>query len=559
MKKQILLTVLFFTHFLAKSQEIYTHIDTIEVPKPILVDDSSVGLGITIADNQKYNQKYHPDILISKPSIIESQKDKNGAFYIKAYVNTDNFNVVAANLTKNNHQNYQAFYQFFGTKEIPQITEKRALELSLYYEEWGDLVFLDTDDLNKAKFIGVKFLFFIKEKRTGNIVSKMVLDFNFPKPEPKFLSFEDYIIDTYETRQGENLGVNPGFLADMKKQVTTKNLAPTTFDRETNLPKQLILPSDQNTLLIQFKSLDIIVDSYLEYKMKSDSTFRTSGKGTNPFIILKDLEPGKHTLQVRYPRQQDAVFEYEFEVEPHFTQTTGFKVSLGGLLTILLIGGTFSFKIQRQKRLLKTETAKRNQLQTQIASLRSQLNPHFVFNALNSIQGLVNKNDQEGANIYISKFGSLLRDILDKNDKTTHALAQEIKQLESYLQLEQLRFRFNYQIHIDETINPAEQDFPVMLLQPFAENAIKHGISEKKEAGKIWIRFERNSNSLIVIIKDNGKGFDINAPITGYGINLIQERIDVVNQLYPEQPIRCNYQSTPTEGTTVTLVFTNWL
>ncbi|PIQ22021.1 MAG: histidine kinase, partial [Cytophagales bacterium CG18_big_fil_WC_8_21_14_2_50_42_9] len=219
----------------------------------------------------------------------------------------------------------------------------------------------------------------------------------------------------------------------------------------------------------------------------------------------------------------------------------------------------FFFKFQRQKQQLKTENAKKNQLQTQISSLRAQLNPHFVFNALNSIQGLVNKNDKEGANMYISKFGSLMRDILEKNDKATHPLAQEVKQLESYLQLEQLRFQFKYRIHIDDTINLSEPDFPVMLLQPFAENAIKHGISGKRDEGNLSIRFERSKTDMLVTIQDNGKGFDVNEYFSGYGIKLIKERIVVLNQLYKEQPITCEIKSTPSKGTIITLSFTNWL
>ncbi|MBF9255622.1 histidine kinase [Pontibacter sp. 172403-2] len=559
MKKQILFFILLLVYSLVNGQGTEIIYDTVSVPEPTLIDDSPVGLGVLIGDNQNYLKGRHPEILISKPTVVKTEIKPNGLFHIIAYVNNDYINIIATRINSNNFKSFQAYEQVYFTEEIPAFNENFAREIPFIVAENGNPTFLRVNNINNDKVDGRNYLYFVKDIKTGEIVSTLALEFIFPKPEPMFLSFEEYIIDTYETKQGESPSINAGFIADLNRQVKAYNLVTTTFNARTNLPNQLILPSDQNSLLIQFKALKFGAINYLEYRMNGDSTYKTSVKNYHPFIILKDLKAGKHKLQVRYPNQHNAILEYEFEVKPSFMQTTGFKIAISCLATALLFGSIFTLKIHRQKQKLKEENTKRTQLQTQMFSLRSQLNPHFVFNALNSIQGLVNKDDQEGANIYISKFGSLMRDILEKNDKATHPLSQEIKQLESYLQLEQLRFRFKYQIFIEETINPTEQDFPVMLLQPFAENAIKHGISGKKEEGNISIRFERSNNNLLVIIQDNGKGFDINEPITGYGINLIKERIAVVNQLYQEQPIMCDYKSSPADGTTVTLLFTNWL
>jgi len=559
MKKQILLAVLLLLSFVAQSQQTEVVIDTISPPNPALVDDSPIGLGVLIGDNQHHLKGRNTDILISQPTIVNTEKSSNGVFHIKAYVNTDFFNIIATKINSSNSKNYQAFEQVYFTEKIPPFNKIWAHEIPFIIEENGNPTFLQVNNINNEKLDGRNYLYFIKDVNTGKFVSTMALEFIFPKPEPLFLSFEQYIIETYERRQGENLTTYPELIANLNKQLKAKNLANTIFNAQTNLPNQLILPSDQNSLLIQFKTLKFGAVNFLEYKMDGDSIYKTSAKNGYPFIILKDLKPGKHKLQVRYPYQQDAVMEYEFEVKPSFTQTTGFKVVLACLSTALLFGSIFVFKFQRQKQQLKTENTKRTQLQTQISSLRAQLNPHFVFNALNSIQGLVNKNDKEGANMYISKFGSLMRDILEKNDKATHPLAQEVKQLESYLQLEQLRFQFKYRIHIDDTINLSEPDFPVMLLQPFAENAIKHGISGKRDEGNLSIRFERSKTDMLVTIQDNGKGFDVNEYFSGYGIKLIKERIVVLNQLYKEQPITCEIKSTPSKGTIITLSFTNWL
>ncbi len=439
-------------------------------------------------------------------------------------------------------------------KSIPLPDSKWALEIP--FTLYKDLAFLLKPNINEGKIDGSDYLFFIKDVKTDQIISSLVLEFVYPKPEPQFLSTDENILNAGENNPSGTIYFP---LKNNKEQVSKTNLVVSKFNAQTNLPDRLVLPHKHNSLLLQFKTLAMRAINHLEYKFKTDSTWKSSAKSERPFIILRDIKPGKHTLQVRYPGQDSGVFEYEFEVRPSWYQTTSFKILLGSFFTVFFFGSIFIVKYRRQQQKLRTENANRKQLQTQIAALRAQLNPHFVFNALNSIQGLVNKNDKEGANLYISKFGSLMRDILEQRDKTTHALAQEIKQLESYLQLEQLRFQFKYKIDTEDSINLVETDFPNLLLQPFVENAIKHGISGKKEKDCIHIRFERNTDNLKVIIQDNGSGFNQAEPSNGYGIRLIKERIAVLNQLYKDQPITYEIQSTPTAGTTVTLTFTKWL
>jgi two-component system LytT family sensor kinase len=212
----------------------------------------------------------------------------------------------------------------------------------------------------------------------------------------------------------------------------------------------------------------------------------------------------------------------------------------------------------RQKKKLNEEVSKRTRLQHRIFYLQSQLQPHFIFNALNSIQGLINKRNIEDANVYISKFGALLHEVIGKNDKAMQPLVTEIKQVEYYLQLEQLRFKFEYKITVAENVNTTEVDIPTMLLQPFVENAIKHGIVEKKEAGMIEVVIGRNQNDLLIEIKDNGKGYDVNTTTAGRGNTMVEERIQALNNLLQGQRIVLAASSTLHAGTTVSITFSNW-
>ena len=130
----------------------------------------------------------------------------------------------------------------------------------------------------------------------------------------------------------------------------------------------------------------------------------------------------------------------------------------------------------------------KEKLEVSLQSIRSQLNPHFIFNALNSIQALINKNDTDVANKYLSDFSSLLRESLQYNDRVYIPLDIEKQMLDTYLRLEQLRFQFAYSISCSNE-NLANTEIPSLLIQPLVENAVKHGISGLHEKGKIEIVF----------------------------------------------------------------------
>jgi two-component system LytT family sensor kinase len=180
---------------------------------------------------------------------------------------------------------------------------------------------------------------------------------------------------------------------------------------------------------------------------------------------------------------------------------------------------------------------------SQLTTLRAQMNPHFIFNALNSIQQYVLQGNVVEANKYLSKFSKLQREVLNNSDQDFISLEKEIEVLSLYLELEQLRFdgNFTYEIKTDTAIDDDEIKIPPMIVQPFVENSIWHGLMPKQEERWVHIRFELNNDDLLVCtVTDNGIGRDASARLkqNGHtqhkskGLSLVYDRLNILRQQY---------------------------
>ncbi|MBC7568051.1 MAG: histidine kinase, partial [Pedobacter sp.] len=276
--------------------------------------------------------------------------------------------------------------------------------------------------------------------------------------------------------------------------------------------------------------------------------------------------PGNYEVIIRPSKligkvQEKDILRIPFEVLPGEDHSQGPPVGLIILLSLIIIlSGTLIFVIYytRSKRRLQKSKQEQQVAALKLKSIRSQLNPHFMFNALTSIQNLINKNNITDANFYLSKFAGLTRQVLDSNNENFLSLEDEVKMLTDYLQMEQLRFDFQFKINVDPELNQANIEVPAMLLQPFVENAVKYGVSRLKHDGVVKIIITGSGPDLELKVTDNGAGYAPDSASSGYGINLSNERVELLNQLYKDQSISLTTHSSAT-GTVITIRLSNWI
>lgn len=177
-----------------------------------------------------------------------------------------------------------------------------------------------------------------------------------------------------------------------------------------------------------------------------------------------------------------------------------------------------------------------------LQSLSGQMNPHFIFNALNSVNEFISQNDERAANRYLSSFSKLMRQVMDDSRHTFITLDEEIEMLRLYLQLEHARFKdqFSYTVSVSDDLKNSEFVIPPMIVQPYLENAIWHGLRYREGSGKLNIAFDSQGNQLIIKISDNGIGLKKSKELktlnqkkqASLGLKNIQTRLALMNDIY---------------------------
>lgn len=225
--------------------------------------------------------------------------------------------------------------------------------------------------------------------------------------------------------------------------------------------------------------------------------------------------------------------------EATIQQQTVFRQQLViyGLLAIILIVVVATYFIFRSAQASKTA----NQLLA-LKSLRSQMNPHFIFNALNSVNHFVAQQDERTANKFLSEFSQLMRLVLENSQEDFIPLSKEQEILSLYLKLEHYRFRdkFDYEINVDESISIDSIEVPPMLIQPYIENAVWHGLRYKETKGKLSLNIFQENNFLVVEVVDDGIGRKRSGELktenqrkhNSTGLKNIQDRLLIINKVY---------------------------
>ncbi|MBL7726795.1 MAG: histidine kinase, partial [Dinghuibacter sp.] len=318
-------------------------------------------------------------------------------------------------------------------------------------------------------------------------------------------------------------------------------------DRVVNLDETNKFSWAQNNISIHFSALAFKAEEWVQVQYRINNGQWNNLNDGARVINLSALSPGNYTISIRAFNEDRVVsvqpVQLTFSIAPPFYKTLWF-VSLVLASATALVYIYFRSKLNNEKRnaeLLKQKMILEQELhQSMMASIKSQMNPHFLFNALNTIQAYIYTNEKEQASLYLGKFSELTRMVLDMSNKERVSLAQEIKALQLYLELEQLRFedKLHYTFTVDEQIGTETVFIPAMLIQPYVENAIKHGLMHLRGVWQLDISFVLAGSVIEVTIEDNGVGRKASAAINAqrsrrhrsFAAGANQKRLDILNK-----------------------------
>lgn len=312
---------------------------------------------------------------------------------------------------------------------------------------------------------------------------------------------------------------------------------------EQTLTKEQYVVSGDDFIKINFDGISMNSNGNLKYRYRMIGLYDNWETVENRFLEFKFGTPGTYELEIMAVNVNGVVSSNNirqiFIVEPPFWQTWKFRISL--ILFIILIVWLFfsrRFKIKQRENYLLTKS-----LETEQEALSLQITPHFLFNALNSIQNLFQQKKSENAVLHLANFALLMRRILHNVKLRSVFLSNEIKTLELYLDLEVLRFndQFEYQINYGPEVNVDFIRIPPMMIQPFIENSIWHGILNKpNQKGKVTINVNITFNYLVIEVEDDGVGRakaalakkNVFPYKKSTGLKSIKRRMEVLNEMY---------------------------
>lgn len=280
-------------------------------------------------------------------------------------------------------------------------------------------------------------------------------------------------------------------------------------NKSRNWKNFIELNHNENTIGIHFSILEFVEkNTPFYYRINTGDWILVNNETRS--IQFPSLSPGTYLLEFKIGNDV-SIQKIHFEINNPFWVTWWFYlICLLAVSTLVYAYFKWQSKLMKnQIRLLNEKVIlEKNLSKSTLASIKSQMNPHFFYNALNTIQAYIFTNEKQKANTYLAKFSKLTRIILEMSEKETVSLSEETEALKLYLELEKMRFTNNFTYEIITVNIPDKEtiEFPAMLIQPYVENAIKHGLLHQEGEKKIQIIFKKTENLLLVTIDDNGIG-----------------------------------------------------
>ncbi|RCR67264.1 sensor histidine kinase [Larkinella punicea] len=310
-------------------------------------------------------------------------------------------------------------------------------------------------------------------------------------------------------------------------------------------PPDIVLDHDQDQFSFEIAALNFDNPGANRYAYRlEDFEERWNQTGNRPFASYTNVPSGDYVLHV-IAANNDGIWNREgyrlrVTIRTPFWETWWFRLSALGALIALVV-----FIAQWRNRRVAKEQQEKSELRERIATsemkaLRSQMNPHFLYNSLNAVRLFVLQNDSDNADKYLVKFARLMRLILGNSRQEWVTLASETEQLQLYLELEQLRFghQFDFSIETDPSLDQERVSIPPMIIQPYIENAILHGMAHKKSRGSIRVCIKPVGEHLECMVDDDGVGRQKAASLKSHaasshqsvGLKVTEERLQLIQQ-----------------------------
>ncbi|MEP6464895.1 MAG: two-component regulator propeller domain-containing protein [Parafilimonas sp.] len=310
--------------------------------------------------------------------------------------------------------------------------------------------------------------------------------------------------------------------------------------------KNITLNHLQDILTLEFSSLDFTKPDQNKYRYQLEGADKDwIESGTRRTATYLHLPPASYTFKVQGSNSQgiwsNKIAELHIKVLPPWWETWWAYT----IYMLLFAAAIFFITRAQQRRLVGKERARSQLRELEMQALRSQMNPHFIFNCLSSINRFVLMNETEAASDYLTKFSRLIRMVLNNSKKSLISLEDELEMLKLYIDMERLRFKngFDYSINLDDDVEYQNIFIPPLLFQPFAENAVWHGLMHKQGHGQLNIQLSIAGNILNFVMEDNGVGRNAaneerskSAEKTkSLGLQITKDRLSLINGYVSEK------------------------
>lgn len=387
-------------------------------------------------------------------------------------------------------------------------------------------------------------------------------------------------VTNYDPSEDE-VPVNPDFpkiyITDIRPLTTKIDWTAQSdgIDSLTGLPINLKFNSNQRYLNIDFLGISLTDPEKVQYQYRligaSEEWVSLGTKRDEAFPILPY---GDYTFEVRAfdknQRVSPETASFSFTILPPF-YLSGWFIGLCFLIAAMIgyLVVRWQTQISNRKKEQQQLILQSKMLGLEQQTLNTSMNRHFIFNALNSIQYYINRQDKLSANLYLANFAKLVRKNLDSTQTNLVSLSEELERLELYLSLEHMRFsdKFSYEIVVDDFVDREEIKIPSMLLQPFVENSIRHGILPMNREGRITIRIGNSNEQVVFAIEDNGIGINTSMANknldrkdhVSMGMEITEERLNLLRKMTEKDfrivgPYELKDESGATQGTRVEII-----